>query len=282
MAFWGSSWAGGKILVQYTSADIVAFWRFFFAFVASIPLIFIFKIPLRINIENFRFLFLAACLNGLYSILFFMGLNYGSAGKGGVLVTTLIPIFAYLLAYFFYRKDNRSIKPNEVLGLTIGIISGVCLLNLGSFEELFGKFNMLFLLCALDWAILTLVCQKIRIHPLAINFYITFLSTLFYLPLFLFKPQIIEVFSYDLRFWGMMFVVAVLSTTIGTSIYYMGIAKLGITKASSFQLLVPAMALGSSYLILGEIPSLLTIFGGILAIFATYLINIHKPKKLAR
>ena len=85
-----------------------------------------------------------------------------------------------------------------------------------------------------------------------------------------------------MKFWSMIFVVAVLSTAIGTSIYYMGIAKLGATRASSYQLLVPAMALGSSYLILGEIPSLLTIFGGILAIFATYLINIHKPKKIGQ
>ena len=55
-----------------------------------------------------------------------------------------------------------------------------------------------------------------------------------------------------MKFWSMIFVVAVLSTAIGTSIYYMGIAKLGATRASSYQLLVPAMALGSSYLILGE------------------------------
>ncbi|MDY5615351.1 MULTISPECIES: DMT family transporter [unclassified Helicobacter] len=282
MAFWGSSWACGKVLVQYASADIIAFWRFFFAFIASIPLIMLLKVPLRINTENLKFLLVAACLNGIYSIFFFMGLNYGSAGKGGVLVTTLIPIFAYLLAYFFSRKENKSIKANEILGLGIGIISGICLLDLGGFEELFGKFNTFFLFCALDWAILTLVCQRIRIHPLAINFYITFLSMLFYSPLFFFKPQMLEIFHYDMKFWSMIFVVAVLSTAIGTSIYYMGIAKLGATRASSYQLLVPAMALGSSYLILGEIPSLLTIFGGILAIFATYLINIHKPKKIGQ
>ena len=76
----------------------------------------------------------------------------------------------------------------------------------------------------------------------------------------------------------MLFVAAVLSTAIGTSIYYVGISNLGATKASSFQLLVPATALGSSFVILGEIPSVLTIFGGILAIIATYLINLYKPK----
>lgn len=279
MIFWGSSWPSGKILIQYTSADIVAFWRFFFAFLASIPLILFLKISLRIDTKALKILAIAAVLNGVYSILFFIGLNYGSAGKGGVLVTVLIPIFTYLIAYRIYKKDSqRKMKGNEILGLALGICSGICLLNLGSVAELFGKFNTLFLLCALDWAILTLVCQRLRIHPLAINFYITLFTIILYSPLFLFHSNMLEVFSYDGRFWSMLFVAAVLSTAIGTSIYYVGISKLGATKASSFQLLVPATALGSSFVILGEIPSILTIFGGILAIIATYLINLYKPK----
>ncbi|CAM2772222.1 DMT family transporter [Helicobacter burdigaliensis] len=281
MVFWGSSWPAGKVLTKYASADIITFWRFFFAFLASIPLVAFLKIPLRIDTNALKFLLLAAICNALYSIVYFMGLRYGSAGKGGVLVTTLTPVFAYLLIYFFRRikKEKAEIKNNEILGIILGIISGICLLNLGSFEELFGKFNTIFVFCAMDWALLTIICQKIRIHPLAINFYITLLSLLMYAPLFLFKgEEMVQIFSFGGEFWGMLFVVSVLSTAIGTSIYYMGIAAVGATKASTFPLLVPATALLSSYVILGEIPSFLTLFGGSLAIFATYLINIYRPK----
>ncbi|WP_104722649.1 DMT family transporter [Helicobacter mesocricetorum] len=275
MIFWGSSWPSSKIMVEYASAEVITFWRFFFAFLASIPLIFLLKISLRISYQAFKLLFLTALLNSIYSILFFVGLDYGSAGKGGVIVTTLTPIFAYLLVYMLYNANSqRSIKANEILGLGFGIIAGICLLDLQNFKELL--LNGFFILCAIDWAILTLVCQRIRIHPLAINFYMTFLSVLFWSPLLLFNDAMLNVFSFDSRFWLMMFMVAVLSTAIGTSIYYIGIYYIGATKAASFTLLVPAIALGSSYWLLGEIPSFLTLLGGSFAIFATYLINFYK------
>lgn len=276
MIFWGSSWPSSKIMVEYTSAEVVTFWRFFFAFLASIPLILILKIPLRFNFQIFKLLFLAALLNSVYSILFFVGLDYGSAGKGGVIVTTLTPIFAYMLAYIFYRANSQKIiKTNEILGLGFGIIAGICLLDLQNFKEL--CLNGFFILCAIDWAVLTLVCQRIKIHPLAINFYMTFLSILLWSPLFLWNGGMMNVFSFDARFWLMMFIVSTLSTAIGTSIYYIGISYIGATKAASFTLLVPAIALITSHWLLGEIPALSTLLGGSFAIFATYLINFYKP-----
>ena len=282
MLFWGSSWPSSKILVSYAGADIVTFWRFFFALLASLPLIIILRIPLRIAKENCKFLFLASLFNCLYSIAYFVGLNYGSAGKGGVLVTTLTPIFAYLLTIFIakLKKDStKKVQKNEILGLGLGILAGICLLNLGSLQELFGKFNTLFVFCALDWALLTLVCQRIRIHPIAINFYITLFSVVIFSPLLVFNQNAFVVFSFDGYFWSMLFIVSVLSTAIGTSIYYMGIAQVGAAKASTFALLVPAFALLSSYFILCEIPSVLTLIGGTIAVCATYLINLYRPKK---
>ena len=281
MGFWGASWAASKVLIEYASADVVAFWRFFFALLASCEIVFFLKIPLRIDKSALKFLSFAAFLNCLYSIMYFIGLNYGSAGKSGVLVTTLIPIFAYLLTFGFYKlkKDStRVMKKNEILGLFLGILAGICLLDLGSWQQLFGKSNVFFVLCALDWAILTLVCRNLRIHPVAINLYITFLSVLLFSPIFFFQPSMLDIFTFEFRFWWMMFIVAVLSTAVGTSIYYMGVARVGATQASSFNLLVPATALLSSFIILREIPSVLTLLGGSLAVFATYLINLYQPK----
>ncbi|WP_299546927.1 DMT family transporter [uncultured Helicobacter sp.] len=282
MFFWGASWPSSKVLVTYTSADVVTFWRFFIALFASIPLVIILKIPLKIDSKAFKFLLAAAVFNCLYSLMFFVGLNYGSAGKGGVLVTTITPVFVYLLTFMLYRIQNgvnKRVKGNEALGLILGIVAGICLLDLGNLQILFSKFNVFFVLCALDWAILTLVCQRIRIHPIAINFYITLFSVALFSPIFLIQPEMLEIFHFDLRFWLMLLTISVLSTAIGTSIYYMGIAQVGAEKASSYPLLVPVFALLTSYFILGEIPSLLTLVGGVIAIFATYLINLYKPKK---
>ena len=284
MTFWGSSWASSKVLTSYTSADVITFWRFFFALMASIPLVIILRIPIRIDGSALKYLFLASITNCAYSIMFFIGVNYGSAGKGGVLVTTLTPVFVYLLTYWVHKLQNnpKMMRGNEILGLTLGIIAGICLLDLGNLSVLFSKSNVFFVLCALDWAVLTLICQRVRIHPIAINFYITLFSVLLSSPIFFFEPAMLDIFSFDARFWTMLFVVSVLSTAIGTSIFYMGVAQIGAEKASSYQLLVPLIALialVTSYFILDEIPSLLTLFGGGIAIFAIYLINVYKRAK---
>lgn len=281
MTFWGSSWASSKVLTSYTSADVITFWRFFFALMASIPLVIILRIPIRIDGSALKYLFLASITNCAYSIMFFIGVNYGAAGKGGVLVTTLTPVFVYLLTYWVHKLQNnpKMMRGNEILGLTLGIIAGICLLDLGNLSVLFSKSNVFFVLCALDWAVLTLICQRVRIHPIAINFYITLFSVLLSSPIFFFEPAMLDIFSFDARFWTMLFVVSVLSTAIGTSIFYMGVAQIGAEKASSYQLLVPLIALVTSYFILDEIPSLLTLFGGGIAIFAIYLINVYKRAK---
>lgn len=281
MFFWGLSWASSKVLVSYADAYTIAFWRFFFVFVGIFFLLLVLKIPFKISLSSLKWILLASVCNVIYSVLFFAALNYGAAGKGGVLVTTLTPVFTYflvLLIVFWQTHALPKIPMNEILGLCLGILSGAMLLDLGSVDELFGKFNVFFILCALDWAILSLLTQKIHTQPLVMNFYITLFSLFAFVPLW-FCKQTYFIFSADLNFWFHLFCVAILSTLVGTSIYYLGIKKLGSPKANSFLLLVPANALLCSYLILDEKPSLLTLFGTALAVCGIYLINTRKLKK---
>lgn len=281
MFFWGLSWASSKVLVAYADAYTIAFWRFFFVFVGIFFLLLMLKIPLTIERKFIKWVLLASACNVIYSVLYFAALNYGQAGKGGVLVTTLTPIFTYLLVLciiFWQTSTLPKVPKNEIIGLCLGIVSGIFLLNLGSIDELFGKFNTFFILCAFDWAVMSIFTQKIRTNPLVMNFYITLFSLVAFVPI-LFSPQIYFLFEADLRFWFHLFCVAILSTLVGTSIYYLGIKELGSAKANSFMLLVPASALICSYFVLGEKPTLLTLFGTALAICAIYLINGKRLKK---
>lgn len=198
-----------------------------------------------------------------------------------MLVTTLTPIFTYLLVMaiiFWQTRTTPKIPKNEIIGLCLGIFSGILLLNLGSIDELFGKFNTFFILCAFDWALMSIFTQKIRTNPLVMNFYITLFSLFAFVPIF-FKPETYFLFSAPLRFWFHLFCVAILSTLVGTSIYYLGIKELGSAKANSFMLLVPASALLCSYFVLDETPTLLTLFGTALAVCAIYLINGRRVKQ---
>lgn len=284
MFLWGSSWPTSKILTSYATPVVVTFWRFLFVFLGTFLMLYILKIPLKLRINIFKWVFFAGILNGLYTLVFFIALSHGEAGKGGVLVTTMIPIFSYIffmLSIVLSKNEKLSqrVGKSEVLGLVLGLASGLCLLNLSSFDEIFGKFNTLFLLCALIWASITLFTHKAKgAHPLTINLYINLISTLmFSWVLFLDEP--FKVLTSDVKFWISMFVVVVLSTIIGTSIYYFAIHKLGGIKANSFILITPASALICSFFILDEVPTVFTLIGCVLAIFAIYFINIHSKKK---
>ncbi|EAJ4454813.1 DMT family transporter [Campylobacter coli] len=284
MFLWGSSWPTSKILANYTDTSIITFWRFFFVVLGSFFVLSFLKIPLRLEKNALKWVLIAGVLNGLYAFVFFIAIKHGLAGKGGVLVTTMIPIFSYLIFVIaiFFQKDKKSthkITKSEILGLFLGLISGLCLLNLGSMEELLGKFNALFLNCAFIWALMAVFTHKAKgTHPLAINFYINLMSLLMF-SWVLFDLKSYEIFQFDFKFWINLFVVAFLSTVVGTSIYYYGIHILGSVKANSFVLITPASALICSFFILDEVPTILTLIGCVLAIFAIYFINIYGKKK---
>lgn len=280
MFLWGLSWPVSKILTAYAPPSVITFWRFFFVCLGSLVMLRFLNISLKIPWQTFKWIFLAGILNGLYMLMFFMALSYGEAGKGSVIVTTMIPMFSYvffMLAVVLKKGDKLSkrVRRSEVLGLILGLFSGLCLLNIGSPNEIFSKFNTLFLLCALAWSSITLFTHKAKgAHPLTINLYINFVSTLmFSWVLFLDDP--FAALQSDVKFWINMFVLVCLSTIVGTSIYYYGIHRLGSVRANSFILITPISALICSFLLLNEVPSLLTLLGCALALFAIYFINIY-------
>lgn len=283
MFLWGSSWPTSKILSAYTDSSVLTFWRFFFVLIGSLIILTIFKIPLKLEKSALKWVLIAGILNGLYTFVFFIALRHGLAGKGGVLVTTMIPIFSYILFILSIQFNKKAklkdkIGKSEILGLFLGLLSGLCLLNLENLEELFGKFNILFLSCSFIWSLIAIFNHKAKgTHPLAINFYINLVSIVMF-SWVLFDAKSYEIFHFELKFWINMFVVAFLSTTLGTSIYYYGIHILGSVKANSFVLITPASALICSYFILGEVPNMLTLLGCALAIGAIYFINIYGKK----
>ncbi|EOF7244882.1 DMT family transporter [Campylobacter jejuni] len=271
------------MLSAYADTSVITFWRFFFVLLGSLMVLGFLRIPLRLEKSILKWVLIAGILNGLYTFVFFIAIKHGLAGKGGVLVTTMIPIFSYLIFMIaiLFQKDKKSthkITKSEILGLFLGLLSGFCLLNLGSLEDLFGKFNILFLTCSFIWALIAVFNHKAKgAHPLAINFYINLISVLMF-SWILFDVKSYEIFHFEFKFWISMFVVAFLSTIIGTSIYYYGIHILGSVKANSFILITPASALICSYFILDEVPNALTLLGCALAIGAIYFINIYGKK----
>lgn len=279
MSLWGASWASSKVLIAYAPSYIIAFWRFFLVLVASFALIFALKMSFKFERKDLKWVLLAGLCNALYSLFFFAGLNYGAAGKGGVLVTTSVPLFAFLLlrgGQIFkalkYKQKLDKTPRTQALGLILGVLAGLCLLDLSSMDEVFSKFNAFFLIAAFDWALMSLITHKVRLNPLILSFWVTLIATICFVPV-LFHSQAFFLLEADFKFWANFIFLGIFSTLIGTGIYYLGIAYLGAIRANSFMLIVPAAALFTSYIWLDEVPSMLTLLGAFLAIGSIYLMN---------
>lgn len=277
MLSWGGSWPSGKIAAGYTAQEVLVFWRFLFTFASFIPIIIVLKIPLKLDKKSFGLALAGAGLLVAYNKLFFLGLKTGLAGAGGVLVTTLIPVSTFLFSVLFFRHQVRL---REVAGLILGLFGGLIMLEIWKldFTQLYQSGNLLFLLAAMLWGLLTITTQKAQgnMSSLLFSFYLYGFSTLLAFGVAL-PYDVFGIRAFEPKFWWNIIYLSVVVTTFGTTIYFFASGKLGAYKASAFTFLVPVSALGISWLLLNEQPKLATIVGGVLAMAAVYLIT-FKPK----
>ena len=194
-------------------------------------------------------------------------------------MTTTNPLFTYILWIILFKNK---LKPGAVIGLTLGIAGGLILLEIWqvSIKTLFLSGNLFFILAAIVWAALTILSQEAQkqIGFLTYTFYLYGLSALFSL-VFAFPGNIFSVFPGDLVFRTSMVYLGVPTTAIATTFYFYASKKLGSHRASSFIFIVPCVALISSFVIHGEIPSIFTLIGGGFSLIAVIMINRHKKKE---
>jgi drug/metabolite transporter (DMT)-like permease len=206
-----------------------------------------------------------------YNILFFLGLKYGMAGAGGVLVTSINPIFTFMLSLVIFKVR---ITAKEIVGLALGLIAGLVLLGVWNPANLLVSGNIIFLVASFIWAFITLSGGEIqkKTSLFVYSFYMYGFSSL--ILFFLSIPYgLTEIFKMDNVFWINIIYLSVLSTVFATSVFFLGSKKLSANRTSSFILLVPLFAVAVSFIVLGETPKITTVIGGLLAICGIYLIN---------
>jgi len=277
MVLWGGGWPALKIVTASVDVAVVTFWRFVIMCLAFIPVLIWWRKPIRVSAASLKIVGASALLNILFMFLSFWGVKVGTAGAGGVIITTLSPVLTVLLALWWMKV---SIAPHQWNGLAIGVAGGAVMLELWDARVVLEGGNLLFVLSALVWAVLTLFSQRSHRHlePIHYSFLLAVSATL--ATFFIALPfGLGTVFEQDWRFWGAMLYLGVLGQTVASTIFFVASGKLGSGAASSYMFLVPLSALLSSYLLLGETPSLWLVVGGAVASAAVYAIN--RPRKAA-
>ncbi|MEW5832275.1 MAG: DMT family transporter [Campylobacterota bacterium] len=279
MMLWGGGWPALKILSQSVSWEVATFWRFALMAAAFVPILWWRRKPLRLSAQALGWASLSALLNALFMALSFYGVYVGSAGAGGVVITTLSPVLTVLIAVAVLgMKPTR----RHIAGLVIGLIGGAVMVQVWEGEVLLHGGNLVFVGCAAVWAVLTLAAQRSHLHldPIHYTFLLGLIATagMFFVA---YPHGIGSVFEQDARFWGALIYLSVLGQTVASTIYFVASGKMGSGRASSYMFLVPVCALASSYLLLDEIPSTSLLIGGAISMAAVYLINFSARRRLS-
>lgn len=273
MIFWGASWISTKVLTNYINEYELVFLRMGICFITLFPIIYFFKFSFKLDIKSFFLVLIASLVLTSYSISMFIGLKHGSAGFGGALVTTLIPINTFIIVAILSRK---TISLKHSFALLLGAFGVLNMLNIWNFNlnEIFSKDTLYFLLSSILWPILTIITAKAsKIHAFVFTFYTYIISSVVLIIFFVDTSIFERVVAFDFIFWFNLFVITILSTTFATSIYFIGATKLGTKEVSSFIFLVPATALIIGAIFLGEKITLNTVIGTVFTIIAIYILN---------
>ncbi len=282
MIFWGASWISTKVLTNYINEYELVFLRMGICFITLFPIIYFFKFSFKLDIKSFFLVLIASLVLTSYSISMFIGLKHGSAGFGGALVTTLIPINTFIIVAILSRK---TISLKHSFALLLGAFGVLNMLNIWNFNlnEIFSKDTLYFLLSSILWPILTIITAKAsKIHAFVFTFYTYIISSVVLIIFFVDTSIFERVVAFDFIFWFNLFVITILSTTFATSIYFIGATKLGTKEVSSFIFLVPATALIIGAIFLGEKITLNTVIGTVFTIIAIYILNNLSFLKLFR
>ena len=276
MATWGLSWTNGKILSQYCSSSILAFWRFFLSSIFMIPVLIFTKNNFTVPSEGIKYIIIGSILIFSYNIFFFMGSNLGFANVGGVFVPTLNPIITFILSIIIFREI---IYKKDIIGLIFGICGGIIVLEAWtlSYSQMTANGNLYFLLASISWGIMSIVSGKSHkaLATLTFSFWVYFISSIFCFMMNI-NNDVLIVLDFDLIFWLNLILLSIGAQVFGTTVYFIATTKLGPSKASSFIFIVPITAPIFSMIFIGEKLEISTIIGGIMTMTAVYLINKEK------
>ncbi|MCJ2147220.1 DMT family transporter [Bacillus sp. B19-2] len=254
--------SSSAIFVRLSTADagIIAFYRLFF----SALLIFPFfwgkrKEVLSFSKKDWLFSAAAGFFLAFHFILWFRSLEYTSVASSVVLVT-LQPIFSFIGTYFLF-KERVSFAGIISALLAIG---GSAYISWGDFkvsgQALYGDILAL-LACALVTAYLLFGQHVRKHHSLTVYTFIVYGISAITLCLYcLFSGA--AFFSYPSSDWGYFFLLAVIPTLLGHSLFNWVLKWLSTNMISVAILFEPVGAVALAYWILDESVMMTQVIGG--------------------
>lgn len=286
--FWGTSYVAAKIGMHELLPLNLAIVRFVIAAVLFGLILLVKKGSSRLDTKDLpQFCFLGFFAITLYFHIQYTGLLYTTSTNAGLIMATA-PAFAALFCLF---TKKEAITKCSLLGIGIAFLGVLLVITQGQISGLFQQRTFLgdslILLNALMWAWFTLKSKTVldKYNPFVAMAYVHIFGAIFLLP-FAFVPSIFaeKTLWQQLPAIGATTLLAAVYLAVFCSVYsyfvwYVGIAKIGAVKTATYSYFNPLMATLAGVVVYGDMLTIYTGLGGLLAIAGVYITNQKKADR---
>jgi len=284
------SWSFPSIMIRILKADFDIFTQNFFRYIGASVFLFAFGLVFtkkkKLNlVSNLKLLFIPSIIMAIHQIFYTAGVFMTSAVISSLL-GRLNAIVIPALSCIFYEDERLIVKDKSfILGALLALIgvSGVIIGKDAGTTGEFGIGTVFVMLGTLFWSIYAVCIKRLvkSLDPLSIIFYVSLMSSIFFLPLTLRFGNIRSINSVSLWTKTLLFGSGVIGVGIGNLFYYYAVKYVGTSISSIFFLLLPFSVGILGFVILGETLTLIQILSGLFSILGCWLVT-AKPKFLTK
>lgn len=257
------------------SPIIIVLGRVFFASL-TLALIFLFaRQSIRISPRiNYLLFFLLGLILSLHWISFFKSIQVSTVAVG-LLSYSIFPVFTVFLEPLLFKE--KLAKSNVIFAF-------LCFAGVYLIIPRFDLSNSIYqgvlwgLLSAITFALLVILNRQLsqKYSSLVITFFQDFFATLLLLPfIFFIRPDL------NLKNIFLLIILGVLCTAGAHSLFIKGMKYIKAQTASIIGSLEPVYGIVLAFVLLGEIPSLRTILGGVIILGAVFTVTIRTGTRAA-
>jgi drug/metabolite transporter (DMT)-like permease len=213
----------------------------------------------------------------------FTALSLTSAVNVALLVATA-PVLTALLGRWWLREE---LSPARRAGIALGIAGAFLVITGGrmtlgaSPADLLG--GLLALTNAALWALYTVCGRRLvaRHPPLLVTAYVGLFGLAFLAPAAFASGGYPPLASLSGRTWAAVMFLGLLCSGVGYFLWYWALSRMEAARAAAFMYLNPLVTALAGWVMLGEIPRMATVIGGLVTIGGVYLTNRRVPHQPA-